>query len=423
MLIEFSVGNYKSFRDVVSFSMVAAKLVSKNKEIDATNLFTYKKNINLVKTAALYGANASGKSNFVKAFAFMKSFVINSSKESQAAEDIEVDNFTLSTATESEPSFFEVVFVVDSLRYRYGFKIDRERVHAEWLYRAKEREILLFQRDSEKIESKGPFSEGRGLELKTRPNALYLSVCAQWNGAIATEIVQWFRNCGVISGLSDFGYRGFTVQCLEQPDFKEKILSFIRQFDLGISDVNVQHTTVTEESLPKNMPETLQKFLMEQGTNKTNILTTHKKFNDHNQPVGEEIFDLDRHESEGTKKAFSFAGPLLDVLAHGKTLIVDELDARLHPLITQAIVQMFHSSDLNPNNAQLIFATHDTNLLDNRFFRRDQVWFMEKNKYGATDLYSLVDFKVRNDASFEKDYIAGKYGAIPFLGGIIRLGN
>ena len=121
-------------------------------------------------------------------------------------------------------------------------------------------------------------------------------------------------------------------------------------------------------------------------------------------------------------KAFSFSGPLLDVLANGKVLFVDELDARFHPIITQAIVQMFHDPRTNPQNAQLIFATHDTNLLDNKFFRRDQVWFMEKNKYGATDLYSLVDFKVRNDASFEKDYVAGKYGAIPFLGGLQRLG-
>jgi hypothetical protein len=423
MLLEFSIGNYTSFKDVITFSMVAAKLTSKNKIIDASNIFPYKKDINLVKAAALYGANASGKSNFVKAFVFMKNFVINSSKESQATEKIDVDNFKLSTTTDSRPSFFEVIFVVDSIRYRYGFEIDQEKVHAEWLYRAKEREINLFLRDFEKIDCKGPFSEGKGLESKTRPNALYLSVCAQWNGEIATEILKWFRSCGVISGLNDIGYRPYTVQRLEKSDFKDKILSFIRQFDLGISDINVKHTTVTEDSFPKDMPEMLQKFIMEHGMNRTTIFTTHKKFNENNEHVGEEIFDLDLHESEGTQKAFSFFGPLLDVLTHGKTLIVDELDARLHPIITQAIVQMFHDSDLNPNNAQLIFVTHDTNLLDNKFFRRDQVWFMEKNKYGATDLYSLVDFKVRNDASFEKDYISGKYGAIPFLGGITRLGR
>jgi len=423
MLIEFRVGNYKSFKDIITFSMVAAKLTSKNKEIDANNIFTYKKSINLVKTAALYGSNASGKSNFVKAFVFIKNFVINSSKESQASEEIDIDNFKLSTTTENKPSFFEIFFVIDGIRYRYGFELDRERVHSEWLYRAKERETNLFQRDLEKIDIKGPFSEGKGLESKTRPNALYLSVCAQWNGKISTEILKWFRSCGVISGIDDIGYRPFTVQSLENSDFKEKILSFIREFDFDISDLNVKHSTITEDSFPKDMPKTLQNFLMETGGNRLTIFTTHKKFNEKNEYIGNEIFDLDKHESEGTKKAFSFSGPLLDVLSNGKILIVDELDARLHPVITQAIVQMFHDTNLNPKNAQLIFATHDTNLLDNKFFRRDQVWFMEKDKYGATDLYSLVDFKVRNDASFEKDYIAGKYGAIPFLGGFTRLGD
>ena len=423
MLIEFSVGNYKSFKDIVTFSMVAANLTSKNKEIDVTNIFKYKKSINLVKTAALYGSNASGKSNFVKAFVFMKNFVINSSKESQATEDINVDNFRLSTTTENKPSFFEVIFVVDGIRYRYGFELDRNKIHSEWLYRAKERETNLFLRSNEKIELKGPFPEGKALETKTRPNALYLSVCAQWNGTISTEILKWFRSCGVISGLNDIGYRPYTVDRIEKPDFKEKILTFVREFDFGISDLNVKHSTITEDSFPKDMPETLQKFIVEHRGNKTTIFTTHKKYNEKNEYISDEMFDLDIHESDGTQKAFSFSGPLLDVLLNGKTLIVDELDARLHPIITQAIVQMFNDEDLNTNNAQLIFATHDTNLLDNKFFRRDQVWFMEKDKYGATNLYSLVDFKVRNDASFEKDYIAGKYGGIPFLGGIKRLGN
>lgn len=423
MLIEFSVGNYKSFKDIVTFSMAAANLTSKNKEIDVKNIFKYKESLNLVKTAALYGSNASGKSNFVKAFVFMKNFVINSSKESQVTEDINVDSFKLSTTTENKPSYFEIIFVVDDIRYRYGFELDRNKIHKEWLFRAKEREVNLFLRGNEKIATTGPFSEGKGLETKTRPNALYLSACAQWNGTISTEILKWFRSCGVISGLNDLGYRPYTVGQLEKPDFKDKILTFVREFDFGISGLNVKHSTITEDSFPKDMPEPLQKFLVEHGGNQTTtIFTEHKKYNEKNEYIGNEMFDLDIHESDGTQKAFSLYGPLFDVLTSGKTLIVDELDARLHPIITRAIVQMFHDDNLNPNNAQLIFATHDTNLLDNKFFRRDQVWFMEKNKYGATDLYSLVDFKVRNDASFGKDYIAGKYGGIPFLGGVQRLG-
>ena len=144
MLIEFSVGNYKSFKDTVTFSMVAANLTSKSKTLDANNIFHYKKTISLLKTAAIYGANASGKSNFVKAFSFMRNFVINSSKESQATEEINVENFQLSTTTEKQPSFFEIIFEIKGIRYRYGFEIDRERIHSEWLYRAKERETNLF---------------------------------------------------------------------------------------------------------------------------------------------------------------------------------------------------------------------------------------------------------------------------------------
>lgn len=423
MLIEFSVGNYKSFKDVVTFSMVAANLTSKNKDLDRNNIFNYKKSINLVKTAALYGANASGKSNFVKAFIFMRNFIINSSKESQATEEINTENFRLSTATEDKPSFFEIIFVINDTRYRYGFEIDREKIYSEWLFHAKDRETTLFQRNDDKITPKGTFAEGKGLETKTRQNALYLSVCAQWNGKISTEILSWFRNCGIISGLDDIGYRHYTETQLERIETKEKILTFIREFDFGITDLDVKHSTLTADTIPKQVPEPLRKFIMDQGGNKTNIFATHKKYNANGEYIGDETFDLDLNESDGTRKAFSFSGPLLDVLQYGKILIVDELDARFHPIITQAIVQMFHDKHLNPNNAQLIFVTHGTNLLDNKFFRRDQIWFMEKNKYGAADLYSLVDYKVRNDASFEKDYIAGKYGGVPFLGGVRRLGD
>lgn len=422
MLIEFSVGNYKSFKDTITFSMVAANLTSKNKTLDVNNIFHYKKTISLLKTAAIYGANASGKSNFVNAFNFMRNFVINSSKESQATEEINVENYKLSTSTENRPSFFEIIFVIKDIRYRYGFEIDRERIHSEWLYRAKERETNLFLRTDNKISPKGNFPEGKWLKSKTRQNALYLSVCAQWNGEIATEILTWFRSCGIISGIDDIGYRPYTVEQLKNDETKNEILSFVQEFDFGITGLNVKQSTVTADSIPKQMPEALRKFLIDQELNKTTIFTTHKKYNEKNEYIEDTIFNLEENESHGTQKAFSFSGPLIDVLRNGKTLFVDELDARFHPIITQAIVRMFHDKHYNPKNAQLIFVTHDTNLLDNNFFRRDQIWFMEKSNYGATDLYSLVDFKVRNDASFEKDYIAGKYGGVPFLGGITRLG-
>jgi uncharacterized protein len=423
MLIQFSVGNYKSFKDIVTFSMVAANLTSKNNELDSSNIFNYKKSMNLVKTAAVYGSNASGKSNLIKAFRFMRNIVINSSKETQANEDIEVQNFKLCSSTEKKPSYFEAIFVIEEVRYRYGFTLDKHSIKSEWLYRAKARETNLFIRENDQIVPSGSFSEGKSLESKTRENALYLSVCAQWNGELSTLLLKWFKDCGVISGLNDFGYRPFTMKQLENDENKDKILRFVKEFDLGISGLNVERSSVTLESLPKDFPEQLKTLLVEKGGEKTTVSTTHKKYNENSEYIGDVLFDLDEHESDGTQKAFSLAGPLLDILDRGLVLFIDELDARFHPIITQAIVRMFHDKHINSKNAQLIFVTHDTNLLDNNFFRRDQVWFMEKNKFGATDLYSLADFKVRNDASFEKDYIAGKYGAIPFLGGLQRMGK
>jgi uncharacterized protein len=144
----------------------------------------------------------------------------------------------------------------------------------------------------------------------------------------------------------------------------------------------------------------------------------HQKFDSDGNYISFERFNLEAQESEGTQKIFALSGTLVDTLNNGKVLIFDELDARLHPLISLAIVQLFNSNKTNPNNAQLIFMTHDTNLLSNKLFRRDQVWFTEKNRYGATDLYSLAEYKVRNDASFESDYIKGRYGAIPYVGNL-----
>jgi AAA15 family ATPase/GTPase len=147
----------------------------------------------------------------------------------------------------------------------------------------------------------------------------------------------------------------------------------------------------------------------------------HRSFDEQGNPTSLVSFDIDENESEGTRKLIYLAGPLIDTLKHGKVLFIDEFDARLHPLITHQIISLFNSNNTNPNNAQLIFATHDTNLLSNRLFRRDQIWFAEKDKLGATHFYSLVEYKVRNDASFEKDYIRGKYGAIPFIGDLAQL--
>lgn len=425
MLIEFSVANYRSFKDKVTFSMVAANIVAKNKHLDEANVFAVDDELKLLKSAAIYGANASGKSNLGQALSFMKWFMVNSSKETQSTEKINVERFRLSTETEDKPSFFEIVFLIDNKKYRYGFEVNRDRVVSEWLfYVPKQRETKLFERNNNVIKISKTY-KADGIQEKTRHNALFLSVSAQFNVKIAEQILAWLTNkLKIISGLRDDKHLIDTVQqCLAEDKNKEAILRLIRKLDLGIDEVEVQEREITSDILPDIFPDELKKALIKSGGTATSIRTLHRKFDSQGHHTSMELFSLDEQESEGTKKVFALGGPLFDTLSNGKVLVIDEFDARLHPLISRAIVDLFNSNETNPSNAQFIFMTHDTNLLSNKIFRRDQIWFTEKNRQGATDLYSLAEYNIRNDASFESDYIKGKYGAIPYIMNLNHLIN
>jgi hypothetical protein len=423
MLIEFSVANYRSFKEKVTFSMVAANIVAKNKELDENNVFVVDDDLKLLKSAAIYGANASGKSNLVEALNFMKWFMINSSKETQSTEKINVERFRLSTYTENKPSFFEIVFLLDGKKYRYGFEANQDRVVSEWLfYVPKIRETKLFERNFDTINFSGVY-KAEGIQKKTRHNALFLSVSAQFNVEVAERILSWLtRKLKITSGLDDRGFLGYTVSCLVKNESRDEIIQLIKKLDLGIGEIKVEESEITINSLPKDMPDEIKKLVIRSTEGKaTSVHTVHTKFDDEGNYISTEIFHLDDQESEGTQKVFTMAGPLLDTLKNGKIIVIDEFDARLHPLISRAIVELFNSNKTNLNNAQLIFITHDTNLLSNKLFRRDQIWFTEKNRYGVTNLYSLAEYKIRNDASFESDYIKGRYGAIPYIGNLSHL--
>jgi uncharacterized protein len=413
MLIEFSVGNYRSFKEVVTFSMVAANLVAKDKRIDAQNIIPLSDSFALLKSAAVYGANASGKSNLAKAMQFMLQFMVNSSRETQATDEIPYEPFRLSTETENQPSFFELVFWMAGQRYRYGFAIDQHQIVSEWLfYVPKARETKLFERNREVINSLKAFGAD-GIAPRTRRNALFLSVAAQFNVNMADDILTWLtQKIRIISGLQDDSHAAYTMNCILEHKNRDEILQLIKRLDLGISDLEVK----PQLPLPEEMPENLKRLIIRGSFSKASAITTfHRKFDADGKLQATERFDLHQHESEGTQKVFALAGLLVDTLKNGKVLIIDELDARLHPLMTLEIVKLFNSTETNPQQAQLVFMTHDTNLLDNQLFRRDQIWFTEKDRYGATHLYSLAEYKVRNDAAFENDYIKGRYGAIPYI--------
>ena len=436
MLIQFSVGNYLSFKEIVTLNLVAANI----NELEESNIFRINKEISVVKSAGIYGANASGKTNLFRAIQFMRSFVVNSSKESQAKEKIDTIPFRLNTESMRSPSFFEVLFVIEDQKYRYGFEISQEKVFKEWLFFTKiAKENVLFEREGDRINLDSRFKEGNGLQQKTRNNALFLSVVAQFNGEISQKILHWFQNLNVISGLRDESYRGVGINLLktsQDADFSLASKAFskmISEADLSIEDFKVSEFEIDASTLPREMPiEVKREFLKTlKGKKSLKILTGHKKYDAENKLNGIEYFDFEEDESEGTKQYFRFAGPIIDTLHYGKVLFIDELDAKLHTILTSTIVKLFNNKETNPKNAQLVFTTHDTNLLACKILRRDQIWFTEKDNFASTDLYSLVEYKiekegsesvkVRNDASFEKDYIRGRYGAIPFIGDFSKL--
>ncbi|WP_017304717.1 AAA family ATPase [Spirulina subsalsa] len=423
MLIEFSVGNYRSFKDRVTFSMVAANFVSKEKSIDTNNTFEIDEELKLLKTSAIYGANASGKSNLARGLSFMKWFMINSSKETQSIDEIKVEPFRLSTETEGKPSYFELAFLMDGRKYRYGFEATQKRVISEWLFYVPNiRETSLFERQLDSIKSSKVYNAD-GVQQRTRSNALFLSVSAQFNVEIAERILEWITDkLNIISGLHDGAYLNYTVKCFINDKNKADIVQLIKKLDLGISEIQVEQEDFTIDLLPDEMPDELKRLIVkEAGGKATSIGISHRKFDADGNYKSIEEFNLENHESEGAKKVFALAGPLVTALKEGEILIIDEFDARLHPLISLAIVKLFNSREANPNNGQLIFMTHDTNLLSNKIFRRDQIWFTEKNRYSATDLYSLAEYKISNDESFESNYIKGRYGAIPYIGNLNRL--
>lgn len=425
MLIKFTVGNFLSFREKKSINMVASAI----KEHVETNLIIADR-YTLLRSAVIYGANSSGKSNFIKAISTMGRLVSKSFERSSASE-IDVTPFLLQINNKDEPSFFEMVFLVGDTRYRYGFEVTNQAIKSEWLFEAKKNsEKLLFMREDDGIEVTKAFSEGKELEEKTRTNALFLAVVDQFNGKIAKAIMAWFNNFGTISGLSHESYTGVTFTLLDDDKTNQLLQDFYNTTDLGFDQVKLIKDEFDASHLPKNMPKSVIKDLSTklQGKMMVGAKTTHKVYDEEHNIVDSVEFDMDSQESSGTNKIFNISGPVFDTLTDGGVLVVDELDASLHPLLTFAITRLFNSKAHNPKDAQLIFATHDTNLLSYGNYRRDQIYFVEKDLYGASDLYSLVEYKednslktIRKDRSFEKDYIQGRYGAIPFIGNLSEI--
>lgn len=425
MLIQFSVRNFRTFKERATLSLIASNYDKEQREIE--NISDDNKfNLRILKSAVIYGSNASGKSKFIEALMFMRSFAINSSKDSQKGDKISVEPFRLHNESENEASEFEVIFIYKNVMYRYGFEVDKNKVISEWLYhKPNTKEVELFYRDYQNFETHPrSFTKGAiGVKLGLiRDNALLLSLAAQLNDSIAINVVDWFENLKTISGLKEEGYQGYTMGKTKDLKHKQKILELLKAADLGIQDIKLEVFDI--EKLPKDLPKEIKDKIINDSKEEnteffSDVLTSHRKYDNSKNHIDNINFSLDDDESSGTRKFFALTGPILDVIENGYTLVVDELDSKLHPNLVCKIVSLFNSKELNPKNAQLIFNSHDTNLLSSNLFRRDQVWFTEKDKFGEARLYSLADFKsgeVRKNESFEENYVRGKYGAVPFLG-------
>jgi uncharacterized protein len=422
MLLKFSVENYLSFKEpaIISFDPGTIKEYKENVFFPS-----FESSNPLLKCLGLFGKNASGKSNMIKAVAFMKDFVLNSSKESNATNLISATPFLLSTKTSNKPSVFEVTFFIQNEKFRYGFSVTEKSVVSEWLFcTSKIKEEVIFVRADQNYSFEKDFKNDFKKKLDffteiTRTNSLFISVLAQFNNPIGTQVTTWFNDLIIAHDSSHSELIEFTARLMPVGDYRKLITDIIRKSDLGIDSIEEKQKEASAQK--KFSSEFLNSVFNSDELNYT-VKTKHSKFNEDNVLIEKVVFDLLQNESFGTQKFFGLLGPILYALRQRKILLIDEMDARMHFLLFENVIKIFNSIKYNPNGAQLVFTSHNTYILK-RGLRRDQMILVEKDDYGASSIDSLYkkDPKVRKDASFDKDYLIGKYGAIPRLSSQLNL--
>lgn len=419
MLIEFTVSNFRSIHEPQTWSMVAAPALKEWEERNTFLALGDKKDLRLLRTAALYGPNAAGKSTLIQALAFVKGQVINSARESQLGDLIPVIPFKLTAASREADSEFSVQFIEAGVRYEYGFRCNTSRFTEEWLYayplgRPQKwfHRVLDVATQADAYDFSDKFLGGRQRNVwasETRPNTLFLSRCMQTNNEQLKFVFHWFSQRLRVIPRPDSLRNDFTVKKCLDPEAQAAVLSFLSAADLSIDGIHLENRQFNSDMLPLDMPEAMRRELIVQLKDKE---LTSLKFQRRDSATGEMIEFEEKEESDGTRALFAFAGPWLDVMEHGLVLAVDELDSSLHPLVVRHLVSLL----LHANSpAQLLFTTHDTTLLSQKLLRRDQVWFVEKNEEREARLYPLSDFSPRENEAIERGYLNGRYGGIPHL--------
>ncbi len=421
MFLQFGVENHLSIRDKQDLSLVASSLKD-----DETGLIGYASvsDGRALPVVVIYGANASGKSNIVAALRYMRSAVLLSHSHGEPGGGVPRMPFALDPSYANLPSLFDADFVIEGVRYHYGFEASDDAFVSEWLYAfPRGRRQALFERSGK------DFTFGRNLKGRnkiisdlTRSNSLFLSAATQNDHEELSRISGFFRTLRTDSEISIPG--GFVSMQLAEKNLDRRVIEFLGNIGTGVVGFQQQESEVPEEvrAIRLELNAAIKKIVKEpekiEAETYDKIVTIELS---HRGRDGEAIFfDLDR-ESAGTRRLLLLLGRAFRVLDEGATLVIDELDASLHTQACEAVMALFSSSKTNPNGAQLIATTHDTNLLRSSFLRRDQVWFTEKNDEGATHLYPLTDIRTRKEDNIEKGYLQGRFGAIPFSGSPLDL--
>lgn len=401
MLVYFKVGNYKSIKEPVTISF-AATSVTEHLESNVMD----RGKLRLLKSILLYGPNASGKSNILDAFITYRQLIL-SSTQTNSTRLLPVLPFRYSLDTPEQPSSFEAEFIINNKRYRYGFDADRIEISSEWLLEVKattEAYIFLRMGQEFKVDYR-KFVNAEGLEQRCNPNALFLSVSDQWNVVLAKDIYKWFYGMYNISGLSDIQQQSRTNELIEDPEYKRIINNMMRHADLGINSIDVVRTKVDRD-------EDYLKYL---ATEAETVYTIHNVYDGNGNIAATAAMSMEHNESEGTKKFYNILGSLLYAVKNGYFVVIDEIDARFHSLLTKAIIRLFNSAEVK-TGAQLFAVSHDTAVMDNELLRRDQIYLVEKNNFAATQAVNLVEYKsARKETPISKNYLEGRYGGIPFI--------
>lgn len=429
MLIRFRARNFRSLKDEQELSLVAS--ISLKDSLGAvTEVEGF--NLGLLRVAAIYGANASGKTNVIKAVEYMDSAVCGSQRHWRPEGPIPRQPFLLDPQSKSDVSSFEVDLLLNRTRFRYGFELDDLEIRGEWLDAYPEgKKQMWFKREGKVFTfGKKLTGENRAIESLTRPNSLFLSAAAQNNHEALLPIYKWFAE-QLAHVRRERGPLGeTTAEMCEDGALKSSVLALLCEADLGVTGLDLREEKMfppitdaedaEERALREELVGVLRKIVAkakaesEAGTEA--FETTHVLSLIHRGAAGGKIPLGEDNESDGTLAFFGLLGPALRAIKTGGTVCVDELDSSLHPLLAVEVVRMFNDPERNPRGAQLIFTTHDTNILQMASLRRDQIWFTEKDGEGSTHLYPLTDFKPRKNENLQRGYLQGRYGAVPFIG-------